>query len=688
MSRLAATPSPSLAARSLAWIARCLCVIACIGVQTAYATSAPDRAPVATTLVIELNPDTRELSGEATLRIAGGPPAVLLLNAGFSVTRLESGGTRLDVRPRRDGRVNRWTLPGGIDEVTVAWHGVLVPTPDQQQHIETLGGLEPSAGPEGGFLPASSFWYPMIALDERLALHSWQVRVGLPPQQRAVLPGALVNETISPDRAIAEFDFPHPGEGIDLMFGPYQVEATTMASRDGRSLALRTYFHPELQPLARDYLSSVRDYIAYYEERIGPYPFAGFSVVSSPTPTGFGMPSLTYLGRDVLKLPFIRHTSLGHEVLHNWWGNGVYPDYSRGNWSEGLTTFMADYRYALRDSADAARAMRLGWLRELSGIPPGDALALADFTSRRHAVSQAIGYGKAAMLFVMLEDEIGQPAFERALRRLWQEHRFRVAGWEALRAAFEAEHGQSLAGFFEQWLERPDLPTVGLEHLERIDGGVRVTLTQTEPPFLLALPLRIEGSAGAVSQVVRLGATRQHFDLAVTGEPIRVTLDPESRVLRRLGRLEAPPIMREIQLDASTRTLVLGGDPYVATARSLAQRLLKQPIHELAPGAVPDATPLLLIGATAALDAWLTKHALPPAPAQVAGRGEVRMWTTRFANGHPLTLIAASSPEALAGALRPLPHYGQQSWLVIEAARVTDRGVWPADTPSLSLPAH
>ena len=70
------------------------------------------------------------------------------------------------------------------------------------------------------------------------------------------------------------------------------------------------------------------------------------------------MPTLTYLGIEVLRLPFIRSTSLGHEVLHNWWGNGVYPDYAHGNWSEGLTTFMADYTYKERESDDAARDMR------------------------------------------------------------------------------------------------------------------------------------------------------------------------------------------------------------------------------------------------------------------------------------------------------------------------------------------
>jgi len=60
-----------------------------------------------------------------------------------------------------------------------------------------------------------------------------------------------------------------------------------------------------------------------------------------------------------VRLPFIRTTSLGHEVLHNWWGNGVYVDWERGNWCEGLTTFMADYAYKEEEGESAAREMRL-----------------------------------------------------------------------------------------------------------------------------------------------------------------------------------------------------------------------------------------------------------------------------------------------------------------------------------------
>ena len=44
------------------------------------------------------------------------------------------------------------------------------------------------------------------------------------------------------------------------------------------------------------------------------------------------MASLTLLGPRVIRLPFIFKSSYPHEILHNWWGNGVYVDYASGNW--------------------------------------------------------------------------------------------------------------------------------------------------------------------------------------------------------------------------------------------------------------------------------------------------------------------------------------------------------------------
>ena len=62
--------------------------------------------------------------------------------------------------------------------------------------------------------------------------------------------------------------------------------------------------------------------------------------------TGYGMPSFTLLGQQVIRFPFILHSSYPHEILHNWWGNGVFVDYAGGNWCEGLTAYLADHLIA------------------------------------------------------------------------------------------------------------------------------------------------------------------------------------------------------------------------------------------------------------------------------------------------------------------------------------------------------
>ncbi len=62
-------------------------------------------------------------------------------------------------------------------------------------------------------------------------------------------------------------------------------------------------------------------------------------------PTGFGMPTFTLLGTQVLRLPFIKETSLGHEILHSWFGNSIEVRLDSGNWCEGLTTYLADMAY-------------------------------------------------------------------------------------------------------------------------------------------------------------------------------------------------------------------------------------------------------------------------------------------------------------------------------------------------------
>lgn len=75
--------------------------------------------------------------------------------------------------------------------------------------------------------------------------------------------------------------------------------------------------------------------------------------------------------------------------------------------------------------------MRRDALRRYRDYVQGGAdFPLVEFRSRHSAATQAVGYGKALMLFHMLRRELGDDVFVRGLRDLYREQRFRSCGLE------------------------------------------------------------------------------------------------------------------------------------------------------------------------------------------------------------------------------------------------------------------
>jgi len=640
-------------------------------------------APPHLELDVTLDPATRALRVEATLHPARH--AIVVLHEGLSVTAAEVDGESVVARaePGAQG-VREWRLARAGQRVRVVYEGTLAPLDRGADHRRVLVALPPMASPEGSFLPAGGAWYPSPG-----ELFTYRVRLSLPAGQRGLVAGDLTEERVPGEdgaRTVATFEMRSPTDGIDLMAGPYVVAERIVERAEAPSLRLRSYFTPAISALAKDYLDDSQRYIERYSKSVGAYPFASFSVVASPLPTGFGMPTLTYIGEAVLRLPFIRATSLGHEVLHNWWGNGVYVDYSGGNWAEGLTTFMADYAYKEEASAEAAREMRLGWLRDFAALPPGAAKPLTAFRSRAHGADAATGYGKAAMLFVMLRDQIGTAAFDRALRRFWSEHQFRSASWDDLRAAFEAASGRDLAVFFKQWLERADAPAPRVVAARAKGTEVELTLAQGESPYALRIPLVFDGTDGAFTRSVEFSHARETVRVGVPGSPAAVRLDPDLRLWRALDPDSLPPILRQWILARAPRYAVVSdADDVRAAAENLAQRLFESPVRRVEP-ADAGTSPLLLLGLPADIDAALVRLGLPPRPSDVAGRGSAQVWTIPRAPGDtPVAVVSARDAASLHALAQPLPHYGSQSWLAFDGRRALARGVWPLRAQGLAI---
>lgn len=646
-------------------------------------------------LDVSLDPHSRQFKAEAELQ-APARSFRFLLHESLRVTGARAGEQTTSVEQSSGpAGYRQWNIlvPAG-QRLLIRYEGQLPALERNRDHRGVLGGMPPMAAPEGSFLSSGSGWYPRPA-----DLFSYRVKLAVPSGQRALVAGKRIDENM-PARAgesyRATFEFTRPSAGIDLMVGPWVVREKAVPRSGQSPMFLRTFLNADLDAvpgLAQGYLDDSQAYIERYSRQIGDYPYSEFSIVASPLPTGFGMPTLTYVGAEVLRLPFIRKTSLGHEILHNWWGNGVYVDYQRGNWSEGLTTFMADYAYKEDESALAAGEMRQAWLRDGAVLADEKSGSLREFRSRANAAGAMVGYGKSAMFFVMLRDRLGEKAFDQGIRNFWVAQRFKIASWDDLQAAFESASGEKLAAFFVSWLDQKALPDVAIARAERTPSGklhqLDFTFVKKEAYLPLRLPILVSAAGQRETHWIELGAERKTASIKLAFAPQAVSLDPEMRVWRRLEASQLPPILRQWMADRVPQVVHAGRVPDVNLAVSqLSERLFEVKPKFLAPAQLSTAlsgrSPVLLAGTHAEIDQALASTGLPPRPASLAGQGSAQVWTIP---GKPflLAIISARDAAALNALQRSLPHYGGQSWLVFEQGRVISKGIWAASMPEITI---
>jgi len=441
---------------------------------------------------------------------------------------------------------------------------------------------------------------------------------------------------------------------------------------------VRTYFHRSLSGHEKGYIDSTAGYLKKFSETVGKYPYSAFHIISSPLPVGYGFPYLTYMGENVLRLPFIRYTSLGHEVLHSWWGNGVYIDYEKGNWAEGLTTYMADYAFETARGGGKALEKRLGWLRDYAALPKGRDRAISSFTSKSHTASQVIGYNKVAYLFHMLKIEIGEEAFDRAIKRFWRDNKGKKAGWPAVEQAFARESKRDLGWFFDQWLNQVGAPKLTLKSVQYSAGKTTIRLVQIPSDYRLSVPVRLSGEGWSQTELVTLSEAEASFSFTTEKKPNTVAIDPGFDIFRRLDAAEAPAILRDVTLSDLVKVVILGDDKvFISAGNQLARRMLDARAQSFSATDSPDEDDvLLIIGHPSAVSNYLEKHFQTGRPSEIASTGTARAWAEKPPGRKAIAVVEADDHAALKALLRPLPHYGRKGYVVFNGAKATVKGMW------------
>ena len=621
---------------------------------------------------------------------AGLTPTVV--GAGFSLTpepppaeaEVPLEAWKLTPRKRRAGKVVEMAWGGPLD------HSLAPVEEDYQRGFSETPG---TISEQGVYLAGSSAWVP----DFQGALFTYDLSVsGLPEGWDAVSQGERTRREEGDGGPQVLWLQRSPTEEAHLVAGPFVV-----STGEAGGATFRTYLRGDDPGLVHRYQEATRRTLEMYRSILPPYPSSSFSLVENAWETGYGMPGFTLLGPQVLRMPWVLATSYPHEILHSWWGNSVYVDMAGGNWSEGLTSYLADHLLAEQKGEGAGHRRAL--LQKYTDFVGAEQdFPLTAFGARSSAASEAVGYGKSAMLFHMLRRQLGDEAFLQVLRGFYEAHRFQRGSWADLAAAFEARES-GLGAFVRTWTERPGAPLLRIERAEvhPTDAhpfSVALTLSQAGEPFPLRVPVAVtvEDRAEPVWFEVDCAAATCPEVLPLDARPLRLDVDPLFDLMRVLDPREVPPALSTLQGETGAQYVLPSAAPAEEQAawRALAEGwrgredtriVLDTEIAELPP-------------AGAWVLGWQNAHG--PAVLRALGAQGVLVDAARIQIGaelldrpdHSLVLVARAPVEpssawawvaaepaaAIPGLGRKLPHYGRYGWLAFQGGEPTNvaKGQW------------
>jgi hypothetical protein len=643
------------------------------------------------------------------LNVASETPNVILKLDKSGVKAEDVGIDREDFETSMKITQNKYALTfeneiEGDATFTLKFSGT-IHYPIKQMGEEYARGFSVSPGiidEKGVYLAGSSQWIPKFN-DEHI---SFELTAIVPESWSVVSQGKRTLNEIKNGEHLIRWDSPEPMEEIYLIaakFNEYSMPAGT--------IDVMAYLRTPDETLANKYLETTAQYLEMYRKLVGPYPFTKFALVENFWETGYGMPSFTLLGEQIIRFPFILHSSYPHELLHNYWGNSVYVDFKSGNWCEGLTSYMADHLIAeQREQADEYRRTTLQKFTDY--VNPSNDFALKEFRSRYNAASEAIGYGKTMMLWNMLREKVDDDQFVKGFQKFYHDNKFKAASFSDIRLAFESVTGKDLKQFFDQWVDRKGAPELSLTNVtvkkDKVEDSTRrdkyhlkfsLKQIQKEDVFVLDIPVAVSFEAKVEIEKVEMFQREQSYEMTFSEEPLLIQIDAQFNVFRKLHYNEIPPSLSKI----------FGSEELLILLPSKAEKSRLEYYKELANTWSKDATKkieILLdsditeipidksvwIFGTENLFRNIIEEGIKDYDAKLTNES-IRLSKISFETNknsfvisvrHPknpgsvLVLLSSDNKDAVLGLARKLPHYGKYSYLVFEGTEPTNiaKGEW------------
>jgi len=506
----------------------------------------------AANLAFDIKPDTKTVQAHARLDFTATAPVasiVLELDTRFSIDGIQVGDQSIDNWTNPEGRL---TIP--LPESLDAGESVIV-------NIAYGGSPHPAkrAPWDGGWVWSESGGKPWIAtavqgegcdliwpcIDHPMGEPARvDMHITVPKGLSAPANGRLINKTEHGDGSTTwHWSTRDPDTyAITLNVGPYQELSGQYQSRYGNNIPLNFWALNTVPPeKAQGLFDQLPSMLAFFEEWVGPYPFADekLGVVETPH-LGMEHQTINAYGNGYKLDGKGYDWLLQHELAHEWFGNQLTNVSWDDMWlHEGFGTYMQPL-YAYWLNGERAMQAELETMRRtlanqhpmVSGEPQ------AAGTVYKAATGPALDlYYKGALIAHTLRLYIGDEAFKQSLRRLVYDRADPQPGNFKPVYRTTADYiaivnditGKDMGWFFEAYLYHAALPDLVMT---RLGDQVRLTWqTGSDQPFNMPVDVEIDG----VTRTLEMQDGTVVFGAA---ENAHIILDPKSKVLRRLPYIE------------------------------------------------------------------------------------------------------------------------------------------------------
>lgn len=433
-------------------------------------------------LNVRFDPETLSVRGTGTMRVrvlqhdAETLTVKLAESLGVSSLTEATYGRLLHLRiVGQDSLIVSLPEPQPVGRVltfSFAYNGTLPPQSLTREAAEVSAepnGQDFVAQPEPNYAySVNSFWYPQNSVTDYATA---RIRVSVPQEYEAVCSGTRISEGSAGLDHVSAYATDTPARYLTAIISRLEaVPSSSITLPSGKALTVDARATPRQSWSAGSLTSRAAAVMSFYTSIIGeaPYPSLTLLALEADLPGGHSpaymaainqpMPTTTFTWRNdpIAFDNTFPNFYLAHEIAHQWWGQAIGVKSYHDQWlSEGLAQYFA-WLYAGADRGPAVQAQILERMRQ-SVRKYGDSGPIWLGYRLGHVVGdgsnyRAIVYNKSVLALEALRAELGEDVFRAGLRRFYRDWRFRKAGTDDFRRAFEAEAGRPLGAFFDAWI--------------------------------------------------------------------------------------------------------------------------------------------------------------------------------------------------------------------------------------------